>query len=70
MGKGAIRVSKKKGTNNTVTFDPRLSTDKRCLVLRQETTQPMFYEEHLQCIIAWCHQEIEDMGRKEGESLN
>ncbi len=72
MSKGRFRVKKdtRRGKETTVTFDPRLSMDRKTLVIRQETSVGMFYEDHLKFVVAWCHEELAEMARKEGDSLN
>lgn len=69
MGKGQLKVKKLK-SGPTVTFDPRLSSDRKTFVLRVETSGPMYYQEHLLCILAWAQQELDEMRREPQQSLN
>lgn len=62
MGKGEIKVRKKRGTQEIITHDPRVSSDRKTLVVVQETTSPTDYREHLLLLIGWANQELDAIG--------
>lgn len=70
MGKGDIKVKKlNKSTEEMVTHEPRLSDDKKTLVLVQETTVPTTYLDHLYLALAWINMELEELEEEENTTL-
>jgi hypothetical protein len=63
MGKGPLRVQKKKNSEQVVTFDPRMSMDKRTFTLRVENSGPDSWSSYLHMVMAWAHQEIKELER-------
>lgn len=69
MGKGDIKIKKIKSTEEMVTHEPRLSDDKKTLVLVQETTTPATYADHLYLALAWINMELEEIDGQDDATL-
>jgi hypothetical protein len=61
MSKGDLKIKKRKGTEETITFDPRLSSDKKTFVLVAESSCPTGWVDYLHLVMGWAHQEISDL---------
>ena len=61
MKKGDIRVKRKKNSKEVISFEPRLSTDKRTFVVRVENGTPDHWANYLYYVYEWAKQEIEDL---------
>lgn len=58
MGKGEIKVKKKKKSQDYVTFEPQLSNDKQTFVLRVESTSPENWYTFLMAIRQYADDEL------------
>lgn len=60
--KGDIKVKrKKKSTQETVTFDPRLSQDKKTFVLVIESTSAMHWHDALYACLVYAKDELNEL---------
>ncbi len=57
MGRGELKIKKKSATEETVSFDPRLSQDKKTFVLVVESTCPMSWFDTVQATLIWAKEE-------------
>jgi hypothetical protein len=61
--KGELKIKRKrKSTEETVTFDPRLSQDKKTFVLVIESSTPMTWFESVQAALVYAKDELDRLG--------
>lgn len=61
MGKGELKVKKHKATEEEVSFDPRLSQDKKTFVLVIESSVPMKWWDAVQACYVWAKDEMDQL---------
>jgi uncharacterized membrane protein len=64
MSKGQMKVMRVKATKDHISFDPRMSADKRSFTVRAETGKATSWHDFLMMTIAWAYQELEDLKLK------
>lgn len=62
MKKGDIRIKRKKRSKDYVTFDPRISNDRKTFVLRVESGTSENWYTYLAAIYSYVTEEMERIG--------
>ncbi len=65
MSKGALKIKKKRATEEAVSFDPRLSQDKKTFVLVVESTCSMSWYDAIQATLIYAKDEFESLNSGE-----
>jgi hypothetical protein len=59
MDRGPIRIKKKKGSRDWVSFDPRLSNDRKTLVVNVESSTKFNWYEYMNALASYALEELD-----------
>jgi hypothetical protein len=62
VAKGDLKIKKVKGAEEAVSFDPRLSQDKKTFVLVVESTSALKWWDAVQAAYVWAKDELDRVG--------
>lgn len=68
MDKGDIKIKRRKQSKDYVTFDPRISIDRKTFVLRVESSCKATWYEYLVAIQSYADEEIDRIGKVESDT--
>lgn len=66
MDKGDIKIKRRKNKKDWVSFDPRISADRKTFTLRVESSCRANWYEYLNAICSYAREEMENLLETEG----